>query len=144
MDWNTIAAIATAIGVAIAAWQIHENGKLAQSTFEDTLDQQYRELSRDIPVDVLIGKPVTEEKREEVRELIYNYLDLSNEQIFLRKKGRVCKETWQDWCAGIRNHLDKVAFKEVWDEIKAEAASSFTFLERLEQSGFKADPRDWD
>jgi len=38
MIWDTLAAIATAIGVAIAAWQIRESGKLAQSRFEDSLD----------------------------------------------------------------------------------------------------------
>ncbi|MFC1749546.1 hypothetical protein ACFL2V_12145 [Pseudomonadota bacterium] len=143
MDWDTLASFATALGVAIAVWQFRESAKLTQSTFEDSLDQQYRELSMAIPVDALIGKEVPNERKDEVRELIYNYLDLSNEQVFLRKKNRVGKDTWNDWCAGIKSNLQKIAFKEVWDEIKSEAPSSFTFLEQLEKYGFASDPKHW-
>ena len=82
---NTIASIATAIGICIVAWQIRESRKLAQTSFEDDLDQQYRNLSMGIPVDALIGKPV-DDKNGKIREIIYNYLDLCNEQIYLRKK----------------------------------------------------------
>ncbi len=66
-DWDTIASIATAIGVCIAAWQILESRKLAQTSFEDGLDQQYRTLVKDIPVDALIGKPVDDRKSELLR-----------------------------------------------------------------------------
>ena len=143
MIWNTIAAIATAIGVAVAAWQIRESRKLTQSSFEDSLDQQYRDLAHGIPVDALIGKEIAESQEHETRELIYNYLDLCNEQTFLRKKNRITEETWCDWCSGIEAHLMKPAFKTVWDEVKDQSPGSFSFLERLESEGFKADPRRW-
>ncbi len=141
--WDTLAAIATAIGVFIGVWHIREGRKLAQSSFEDSLDQQYRELSRDIPVDALIGKAAPEYKRQETRELVYNYLDLCNEQIFLRKKNRITKETWHDWSAGMKANLQKIAFKEVWQEVKNQAPGSFSFLERLENCDFNADPKNW-
>jgi hypothetical protein len=54
VDWNTIASVATAIGVAIGVWQIREGAKIAQAQFEDALDQQYRSLAEDIPVDALL------------------------------------------------------------------------------------------
>ncbi len=143
VDWNTLAALATAVGVAIAAWQFRESVKLAQSSFEDSLDQQYRALAKEIPVDALIGKTVSEDKKEMTRELIYNYLDLSNEQVFLRKKNKVTKDTWNDWCFGIKANLQKVEFVEVWNEVKTEAPSCFTFLEELETKGFSSDPKNW-
>jgi hypothetical protein len=142
--WDTIAALATAVGVLIAAWQIRESRKLSQSSFEDTLDQQYRDLAHGIPVDALIGRPVNASQETETRELIYNYLDLCNEQVFLRKKNRITQETWKDWCAGIESHLQKVAFKQVWEEIKAQSPGSFSFLEKLENEGFSIDPREWE
>ena len=111
MSWDTLAAVATAIGVGIAAWQIREGRKLSQTSFEDSLDQQYRTLSREIPVDALIGKEVPDDKKKETRELIYNYLDLCNEQIYLRKRKRVSKERWEDWCSGIKENLNKNAFR---------------------------------
>ena len=85
IDLNTIASIATAVGVAVAAWQIWASRKLAQTSFEGSLDQQYRKLVMQIPVDALLGRHVSSEKKQEVREIIYNYLDLCNEQAYLRK-----------------------------------------------------------
>ncbi|RBP48817.1 hypothetical protein [Arenicella xantha] len=143
IDWNSIVSIFTAIGVLLAAFQLRVSSKIAQSEFEDSIDQQYRELAKDIPVDALIGKAVAEDKVEFTRELIYNYLDLCNEQVFLRRKKRVRKDTWIDWCSGIESNLGKREFKKVWTEIKRESPKTFTFLERLEESEFKEDPSQW-
>ena len=143
MIWNTIAAIATAIGVAVAAWQIGQGRKVAQSSFEDSLDQQYRDLAHGIPVDALIGRQVSESQKSETRELIYNYLDLCNEQIFLRQKNRITVLTWRDWCSGMESHLSKPAFKAIWEEVKEQSPGSFSFLERLESDKFLSDPRRW-
>ncbi len=137
MNWDTLASFATSIGVGIAAWQIWENRKLAQTTFEDSLDQQYRSLAMQIPVDVLIGKPILEDKKPDVREIIYNYLDLCNEQAYLRKKKRVSDLRWKDWSEGIKDNLCKAAFKEVWDEVKREAPGTFSALAQLEENGFR-------
>jgi len=120
--------IHTAIGVLVAAFQLRVSSKIAQSEFEDSIDQQYRELAKGIPVDALIGKGVSEEKKELTRELIYNYLDLCNEQTFLRKNKRVRKGTWVDWCSGIESNLKKIEFSNVWSEIKQEAPKTFTFF----------------
>jgi len=139
MNWTTVASIATAIGVCIAAWQIRESRKLAQTTFEDGLDQQYRKLAMGIPVDALIGEPINV-KKDELREIIYNYLDLCNEQTYLRQKKRIGKNRWKEWNDGIRDNLSKPAFKEVWDEIKDKALNTFTALELLEKGEFKIDP----
>lgn len=108
IDWNIVssiatgvASLATAIGVCFGAWQIKIGKEQAQAAFEDGLDQQYRSLSMELPVSVLIGEPVDEGDRERVRELIYNYLDLANEQVYLRAKGRISKHTWASWSSGI-------------------------------------------
>jgi len=143
MNWDTIASVATAVGVCIAAWQIWASRKLAQSSFEDSLDQQYRKLAMDIPVDALIGKPINDDKKDDLREIIYNYLDLCNEQAYLWQKKRVSKNRWKEWNDGIKDNLSKPAFKEVWDEIKDYAPTTFTALDLLEKSKFKIDPSKW-
>jgi hypothetical protein len=143
IDWNSLVSIATAVGVLIAAFQLRTSSKIAQSEFEDSIDQQYRDLARGIPVDALIGKSVSEEKRELTRELIYNYLDLCNEQIFLRRKDRIRNDTWVDWCTGIESNLSKEEFAKVWLEVKTESPKTFTFLERLEKDKFIGDPLKW-
>ncbi len=143
LDWATIASVATAVGVAVGVWQIRESSKIAQAQFEDSLDQQYRALAHGIPVDALIGRELAPDKSEATRELIYNYLDLSNEQVFLRKRKKVRKETWADWCSGIQANLSKPAFASVWAEVKREAPGTFSFLEELENRRFGVDPARW-
>ena len=140
MDWNTVASVATAIGVAVAAWQIWESRRLAQMSFEDAIDQQYRDLAMQIPVNALLGKDIPVEQKHQVREVIYNYLDLCNEQAYLRKKKRISKLRWQEWCEGIQSNLRKPVFKEVWEEVKREAPDEFTALTQLEKEGFNGDP----
>ncbi len=127
-----ISQVATAIGVSIAAWQLWESRKIAQTSFEDGIDQQYRNIAMIIPVDVLIGDPVKDNKNE-LREIIYNYLDLCNEQTYLWQKKRISENRWKDWNDGIKDTLKKPAFKEVWDEIKTKAPGTFTSLELLEK-----------
>ena len=143
MNWDTIASIATAIGVAIAAWQIWESRKLAQVTFEDSFDQQYRSLAMSIPVDALIGKTLPGDDQLKAREDIYNYLDLCNEQVYLRKKNRIGESRWKDWREGIKENLEKPAFQTVWEEVKRDAPNTFTFLTKLEDCQFECDPLDW-
>ncbi len=65
IDWNVVSSaatavgsLATALGVCFGAWQIKVGKDQAQATFEDSLDQQYRSLSMELPVSVLIGEPV--------------------------------------------------------------------------------------
>jgi len=148
IDWNVVSSaataigsLATALGVCFGAWQIKVGKDQAQATFEDSLDQQYRSLSMELPVSVLIGEPVVESDRMRVRELIFNYLDLANEQVYLRAKGRISKHTWASWCSGIELHLAKPAFNEVYAEIKDKC--DFTYLGRLVDSSFSSDPKVW-
>jgi hypothetical protein len=148
IDWNIVNSVAasfgsivTAIGVAFGAWQIRLGKKQSQAEFEDSLDQQYRSISMELPVDVLIGKEPSDEQRAYVRELIYNYFDLANEQSYLRAKGRICKLTWASWSVGIETHLKRPAFAMVYEEIIEK--SSFTYLKRLVDSDFKSDPKKW-
>ena len=68
-------------------------------------------------------------------------LDLSNEQVYLRAKGRISQYTWLSWCAGIKAHLDRPAFSSVFNEVKDN--SGFTYLERLLESEYKSDPINW-
>ena len=136
MDWSSLAAMATAIGVILGVWQLRQSANLSKAEYEDSFDQQYRALAMAIPVDALIGREIPAERKDEVRELVYNYLDLCNEQIFQRSKKKISKDTWSDWCDGMREHLERPAFMEVWNEIKREAPGTFTFLEALENSGW--------
>ncbi|PCJ12201.1 MAG: hypothetical protein COB04_18080 [Gammaproteobacteria bacterium] len=148
VDWNAVSSVATAIGsiatamgVLFGAWQIRISKKQAQAEFEDSLDQQYRIIAMELPVDILIGEVPQEDQKTQVRELVFNYLDLSNEQVYLRAKGRVTEITWQSWCTGIQSHLARPAFLQVFEEVKDK--SGFTYLEQLVQTEYQSDPLSW-
>ena len=148
IDWNIVSSLATAIAAVVAAvglcfgaWQIKMGKDQAQAAFEDSLDQQYRSLSMALPVNVLIGGKVEEADTAEIRELIFNYLDLSNEQIYRRSTGRISAATWSSWAIGIKIHLSKQPFSDVYHEIRFEA--NFTYLDRLIDSNFGSDPKSW-
>jgi hypothetical protein len=84
-----------------------------------------------------------DDEKSELREIIYNYLDLCNEQTYLRRKKRISKNRWEDWNVGIKNNLSKPTFKVVWNEIKDNAPNTFTALETLEKHKFEIDPAQW-
>jgi hypothetical protein len=138
-----LASIATAIGVFFAWWQIRRGTVQAVTDFEDGLAREYRELARCIPVKALLNEELTEAEFADTLPYFFRYIDLSNEQIFLRKVGRVRKQTWFFWRDGIRSNLGRPSFKKAWDYIKERSQNNFEELRSLERGHFEEDPHDW-
>jgi hypothetical protein len=147
MNWmelvTTIASVATAVAVFFAWWQIRLAKRQAITQFEDSLGREYREIAQRIPVKALLGEEIEEKLYEKALDDFYRYIDLTNEQVFLRQNNRVTLKTWENWCDGIESNLSRPAFKKAWAEIKSRATESFNELRRLEASGFKDDPCKW-
>lgn len=125
IDWASVGSIATAIAVLVAAWQLRRNTVQARADFEDDLSREYRDLTRSIPVKALLGTELTEKEFDDAFSSLYCYIDLSNEQVFLRMNGRISKATWINWCDGIRSNLRQPAFSSAWSRIKDECKGSF-------------------
>ena len=143
-EWlYTIASLATALGVIVAVWQLWLVRRQAVTSFEDDFSREYRVLAKDIPVAVLLGEEISPKEYPKVRELIYNYIDLSNEQAFLRQIGRVSRRTWEFWREGIQVNLKRPVFTQVWEEVKQRSPDSFHELRRLESERFTSDPKKW-
>ncbi|HEY0098662.1 MAG TPA: hypothetical protein VGB76_06875 [Pyrinomonadaceae bacterium] len=151
MDWiglvNALASVATAVGVLLAGWQIRLAKQASRSQFEDSLTQQYREIIKKIPIEALLGedlKTLEPQKWENTLDDFYRYIDLSNEQVFLRQNNRVSKATWRLWSEGIKLKLELKSFKDAWEHFKREAPESFKELQLIElKDNFKSDPREW-
>jgi len=135
-----ITSVATAIWVAIAAWQLWESRKLSAAAFEDSFDEKYRQLAYDIPVDALLSKKVNKQDMTQAREWVYNYLDLSNEQIYLRVQNRVSRDRWREWSKWIEQHLKRPFFKKILKEVEKDSLDTFSYLEKLIEEDFKNDP----
>jgi len=136
--------MAAAIGVWFAYAQLRHTRQQAITQFEDGLAREYREIARRIPVRALLGEDLERGDFEKVLNDLYNYIDLTNEQVFLRRQGRVRAETWNNWRDGIRTNLSRPAFQRAWERIKRGAPDSFEELRLLERSGFTEDPHDWE
>lgn len=130
-ELSEISNVATAIGVAVAAWQLLVTRRQAVSSFEDSLTSQYRSLVKDIPLPALLGEPISEGEMEAALPHFYRYFDLCNEQVFLFHNGRISKKTWVNWEEGIRTNLYRPAFADAWAQIAARADLDFSHLREL-------------
>jgi hypothetical protein len=127
----------------VAAWQLRRGTSQARTNFEDDLSREYRELARGIPVKVHLGEELTPDEFEQAFSSLYQYFDLTNEQIFLRMNGRISKTTWLNWREGIESNLGRTAFAQAWARVKKGTTVGFNELTQLEASSFSDDPREW-
>ena len=137
------ASIATAIGVFFAAFQLWHTRARAITTFEDSLANEYRQITGRLPTEALLGEILTPEVQKTNFHEFYRYFDLTNSQIFLRQSGRISKKTWKFWAEGIQTNLARPAFASNWADISRRAGSDFSELRRLIAEDFKSDPRYW-
>jgi hypothetical protein len=138
-----LAAAATPLSVLVLAYQLWQRKKQFTTEFEDSLTDEYRNILLDIPVDALLDDSDEDEYRGELKSY-YRYIDLSNEQIFLRKEGRVSKSTWENWRAGIESNLRRDDFRNAWQEIQERSGEDFQELRDFERDSLSDDPRYWD
>jgi hypothetical protein len=143
LDLQTIASAATAIGVFFAAAQLWITRRQTTTAFEDALSKEYREIAQRLPVAALLGDRLDDGDQSTALQQFYHYIDLTNEQVFLRANRRISKTAWRNWVDGIQANLGQPAFRAAWEEIKSRAPDSFDELRRLEREAFRSDPRWW-
>lgn len=136
------AAIISACGLLLTFWQVRLVKRLAITQFEDTLGREYRELAGRLPTESLLGEALTDEEHAAALDEFIHYIDLCNEQVFLRRCERITLATWEYWRDGIRSNLAQPAFARAWAEIQMRSAN-FRELRRLESEGFRSDPAEW-
>ena len=142
-EWITaIASAVAAVGVVFAFGQLRVSKNIAQLQFEDGLAKEYRELASRIPTKTLLGHALSEDEYQSSFDEFFRYIDLSNEQVSLRIRGRISKAVWEYWCAGIQANLSLPSFNRAWSEIQSQC-SSFQELRRLEAEKFIRDPKTW-
>lgn len=139
---SAAAACVAAVGVWYARHQLKTSRDLAQLSFEDALAKEYRELAGQLSKKALMGEVLDETEYENAFDELYRYIDLTNEQISLRARGRITSEVWFSWSEGIKSNLKQSAFARAWTEIKARS-SSFEELRRFEKEAFSTDPKGW-
>ena len=143
---DLISAIANCVmagGALLIVWQIRQSKLQAITTFEDTLDNEYRRIVHGVPAKILLGEEVPQSELTGYLDELIAYFDLCNQETFLRQRKRISGSTWIYWSDGIRSNLTRPAFKQAWEMIKASNRTDFEELRKLELSGFSEDPASW-
>src|SRR5438093_6268457 len=104
---QTIASVVTALGVAIAALQLYHAKQQSESQFEDSFAEQYRSIASKLPLGALLGKELGADDLDASLRAFYEYFDLSNEQAFLARQGRLRPVTWKNWRECIEQHMSR-------------------------------------
>jgi hypothetical protein len=138
---GAIASLVVAAGIAVGVWQVKltkkqlERSRLqALTDFEDDLSREYRSIVMDLPPSSFYRREPDVIGDEELRAF-FRYFDLSNEQLWLAKTGRVRDETATLWRSGILSNLGLPAFAAAWREITEELDPDYwTQLRELVQS----------
>jgi hypothetical protein len=138
-----LASAATAFGIIVAAVQLRLTKKQAVTTFEDQISNEYRQIVKTIPVNALLGENLTDREFEGALNDLYNYIDFTNEQVFLRQQGRIRSTTWENWKDGIKSNMRLPAFEKAWLLVKSKLPESFNELRKLEEEKYASDPRKW-
>ena len=128
---SLLSAVATPVGVLIAAWQLHLSHKQSVTSFEDDFAREYRELAARLPTRAFLAQELTDEEYLRSFDEFYHYFDLCNEQIFLYRRRRVTPATWMFWFDGMKSNMKRPAFRQAWSEIAAYAGADFSELRDL-------------
>ena len=142
IPWTLLATIATPASVLVLSYQLWQRKKQFTTEFEDKLTSDYREIVYEIPVDSLLDDSDSDEYEGELKDY-YRYIDLSNDQVFLRQENRVSKSTWGNWKAGIETNLERNDFKAAWAEVESKAPNSFKETRDLKDPSKSDDPLYW-
>ena len=132
-----------AVGALLILWQIRQAKRQAVTSSEDSIDKEYRGIIHQIPAKALLGEALSAKEAREHLDEFFAYIDLCNQQVFLRQRKRIGRGTWQFWCDGMKSNLLRPAFKKAWETVKVKADTDFGELRRIESSNFKSDPAGW-
>jgi len=123
--WTAIGSAATAVAVGFTALQIAWATRQERTQFEDNLVKEYRELLGGLPIEALLQEPEADTDEVITRHLpqFYRYFDLCNEQVFLRQKNRIRRETWIEWREGIVANLERPGFRGAWRKVQGQTGS---------------------
>ncbi len=111
--------------------------------FEDSINKEYRNIIQRIPYKALIDEELSPSEIFSTNNEIYNYIDLCNEQIYLRMSNRVSKKTWENWQDGMSTNFALKAFNNTLTEVFEKLSSNFNNLRRVQALGFRTDPKKW-
>lgn len=122
---SATAGVATALGVAFAAFQLRETRQQRQSEFELRFSDRYDEVVARVPLEMLLGEQDYDPSHRDARRAFYDYFELCEQECYYRQQRRIGDKTWNDWRVGIRSNHAKASFRSAWHDLAAAAPNQF-------------------
>lgn len=110
-DLMSLELLGIVAATGIAVFTVQTATYVRRSEFEDIYIQRYWEILSRIPVDLRVQLIEEKELRDvlvedsNVEQALWDYLALCEDEIDLRKIGRVTDETWAVWCHSIEDSI---------------------------------------
>lgn len=118
-DWIALGGVIVAI--ATAWYGVVTSLYVRRREFEDIYVQRYWEISGRIPLELRMAwgnhKDVqvsVEQQGQSVKEALWDYLMLCEDEFDMRKAGNVTDETWAIWGPTIYSTMGNFPFKEIF------------------------------
>jgi hypothetical protein len=140
---QAVGSLLTGFGALIVIFQLYQRRRQFKTEFEDKLTSDYREIIYEIPVESLLDEEHDRDVEQNLKDY-YRYIDLTNDQIFLRKEGRVSKSTWEEWAAGIEANFKLEDFNKSWKIIHDSNPDIFNEIQNFLDPDMHDDPRYWE
>ena len=140
--FGALGSLLSGVGAFFAGYQVLRLKKQEMTEFEDGFSKEYRELIGQLPPQIFWDEEIPPDSESDplrTKRMLFRYIDLCNEQIFLRQQGRVSQKTWKEWRSGMKSNLKKRVFLSTWEDIKSKS-DLFYELRQLEKDEFQTDP----
>lgn len=139
----SLTGIATSTSMIIAYRQLRLASRNSQLSFEDALAREFRQVASRIPFAALLGSEISEQELSDALPAFYMYFDLSDQQVFQRRHGRVSDLTWANWADGIRDTIGRPAFAKALHAILSRRPEAFSDLRQFLDAPAGDDPEEW-
>lgn len=130
---DSIAGVATSIGVVVAAVELGLARRNAKAQFEMTFATRYQAISDELGLDIVLNADDTVDLDDRRLEVFYRYFELCEEECYYRERGRITRATWCAWWEGMALHLVNPAFANALEILQRRAGSALAPNQRRRQ-----------
>lgn len=123
----------TAVAILFAGWQLLFHSRAMHRELEMAYVSRYWQLMDDRSPSFVL----TREAGEGDEVVIFRYLQLCEDEIELRKLGRVTDATWKFWAKSMHQQASVRSYHAVLDQTPSD---EFVFLRKLLKDGPEHDP----
>jgi hypothetical protein len=126
MTIKEAAEVVSIVGVfitAVALWfTVRSFKKQLQLNFFSEYTRRYQEITLNLPESINDDDfdygSLPPDVKDKIMRYMRAYFDLCSEEYFLKSKGNIDNDTWQEWETGMKFAFSKSAFQQAWEMLQ--------------------------